>query len=127
MDTAPRRSFDSIARRRSAERALSRRRYDEHWGAAEGADCRAKCADGRILHIHSQLLALASPVMRDMLALLPQQVEAPAGPAFVISLDDGSGALAAALDMVYPTAHVAPPGWVSWWSRMLCRSVSGAF
>jgi len=109
-----RRSFDSAARRRSTERNLSQRRYDDHWGAAEGADCRAKCADGRILHIHSQLLSLASPVLRDMLTLLlpQQQVEARDGPAYLLALDDDSAALAAALDMVYPTAHLAPPTWV---------------
>lgn len=108
-----RRSFDSAARRRSTERNLSQRRYDDHWGAAEGADCRAKCADGRILHIHSQLLSLASPVLRDMLTLLlpQQQVEARDGPAYLLALDDDSAALAAALDMVYPTAHLAPPTW----------------
>lgn len=107
-----RRSFDSAARRRSAEHALSQRRYDEHWGAAEGADCRVKCQrDGVILHVHSQLLGLASHVFRDMLALLPQQVEGMTGPSYALTLDDDSAALAAALDMVYPTAHAAAPTW----------------
>lgn len=120
-------SLGSAASSCSAEHAVSSRHYDEHWGTVERADCWIKCQrDGRTLHVHSQILCLASPVLRDALALLPRQVEGMAGPVYVITLDVDSTGLTAALDMVYPLGHGADPSWVSLASSCITTGVSAA-
>lgn len=90
-------------------------RYDERWGASEGADCRVRCQrDGAILYAHSQVLCLASHELRDSLSLMSQQriVEGASGLCYAISLDASGPALAAALDLIYPGAYgAAPPSW----------------
>lgn len=109
-----RRSFDSINRRRSAEMQRSQRRYDCYWGAAEGADTSLKCCDGQICHVHSQILACWSPVLRDLIALYPTHtlVESTHGLAYVFNIDEDSKLWTAVLDMIYPVEE-KEMDWVS--------------
>ena len=99
-----RRSFDAQDRRRSVELARSTRRYDEHWGAAERADTRLKCSDNIIHHVHSQIVSCWSPVLRDMINLVPTHglLESTHGLAYVLQVQEDSGTWAAVLDMIYP-------------------------
>jgi hypothetical protein len=118
---AARRSLD-INRRRSQEAARSQRRYDEHWGAAEGTDTRLKCADGVQLCAHSQMLACWSPALRDMLGAFSSSamVESMHGPTYVFSLDDASEPWVALLNTMYPLTE---PQELSWVSCCLCVCV----
>lgn len=102
--TEYRRSFDAQDRRRSVELARSTRRYDEHWGAAERADTRLKCSDSIIHHVHSQIVSCWSPVLRDMINLVPTHglLESTHGLAYVLQVQEDSVTWAAVLDMIYP-------------------------
>ena len=110
---AARRSLD-MNRRRSQELARSTRRYDEHFGAAEGTDTRLKCADGVQLCVHSQMLACWSPVLRDMIGAFPSSsmVESVHGPTYVFALDDASEPWVAVLNTMYPLVEPQELSWV---------------